>query len=53
MEDVSKKAVRLFDTYAQGGDEAEFSGDIKFLYVTLKDRIRIEEETLFEKFSAV
>jgi len=51
MEDVSKKAMCLFDKYSQGGDEAEFAGDVKLFYMTLKDRIRTEEHTLFEKFS--
>jgi hypothetical protein len=51
MEDVSKKAMHLFDSYALGGNDADFSGDIKVLYMTLKDRIRTEEETLFKKFS--
>jgi len=50
MEAVSSKAMLLFDTYAQGGDEGEFAGAIKLLYMTLKDRIRTEEETLFRKY---
>jgi len=50
MEAVSRKARGLFDKYAEGGDEAEFAGEIKLLYVTLKDRILTEEETLFGKF---
>ena len=53
MEDVSKKAMQLFDKYAHGGDEEAFAGEIKLLYMMLKDRIRTEEETLFKKFSAV
>lgn len=53
MEVVSKKALDLFNKYSQGGDEAEFAGDFKLLYVTLKDRIRIEEETLFKKFNQI
>ena len=53
MEDVSKKAMQLFDKYAHGGDEESFAGEIKLLYMMLKDRIRTEEETLFKKFSAV
>ncbi|HXY55943.1 MAG TPA: hemerythrin domain-containing protein [Nitrospirota bacterium] len=52
MEDVSKKAMQLFDKYAHGGDEEVFAGEIKLLYMMLKDRIRTEEETLFKKFSA-
>jgi hypothetical protein len=32
MEAVSAKAMRLFDRYARGGDEAEFAGEIKLLY---------------------
>ena len=51
MEDVSKKAMCLFDKYSRGGDEADFAGDVTLLYMTLKDRIRTEEHTLFEKFS--
>ncbi len=51
MEDVSKKAMCLFDKYSQGGDETDFAGDVTLLYMTLKDRIRIEEKTLFEKFN--
>jgi hemerythrin HHE cation binding domain-containing protein len=50
MEIVSSKAMNLFNKYAQGGDESEFAGDLKLLYMTLKDRIRTEEETLFKKF---
>ncbi len=53
MENVSKKAMQLFDKYAQGGDEAEFAGEMKLLYVMLKDRVRTEENTLFTKFSDV
>lgn len=53
MEVVSKNAMDLFKKYSQGGDEAEFAGDVKLLYMTLKDRIRIEEETLFKKFSQI
>ncbi len=51
MEVVSKKAMHVFNKYAQGGDESDFAGDVKILYMTLKDRIRTEEETLFKKFS--
>jgi hypothetical protein len=53
MEVVSKKATDLFNKYSQGGDEAEFNGDFKLLYMTLKDRIRIDEETLFKKFNQI
>ncbi len=50
MEAVSAKALRLFEKYARGGDEAVFAGEMKLLFLTLKDRIRTEEETLFRKF---
>jgi len=50
MEAVSTKAMQLFDTYARGGDEAAFAGEIKLLYMTLKDRIQTEEQKLFRKF---
>lgn len=50
MEVVSRKAMQLFDKYAQGGPETEFSGDVKLLYMLLRDRIRIEEDTLFKKY---
>ncbi len=53
MESVSKKAMQVFDKYSHGGNEAEFSGEIKMLYVLLKDRILTEENTLFMKFSDV
>jgi len=53
MEVVSKNAMDLFKKYSQGGDEAEFAGDVKLLYMTLKDRIRIEEDTLFKKFNQI
>ena len=53
MEVVSKKAMDLLNKYSEGGDEAEFAGDFKLLYMTLKDRIRIEEETLFKKFKQI
>jgi hypothetical protein len=50
MEAVSAKAMRLFERYARGGDEAEFAGEVKLLYLTLKARIQTEEEKLFRKF---
>ncbi len=53
MENVSKKAMLVFDKYSQGGNEAEFAGEITMLYMMLKDRIRTEEKTLFAKFSDV
>jgi hypothetical protein len=53
MENVSKKAMLVFDKYSQGGDEAEFAGEITMLYMMLKDRIRTEEKTLFAKFNDV
>ncbi|MGE5173901.1 MAG: hemerythrin domain-containing protein [Betaproteobacteria bacterium] len=53
MENVSKKAMQIFDKYSGGGDEAEFAGEIKLLYVMLKDRIQTEENNLFIKFNAV
>jgi hypothetical protein len=51
MEDVSNKAMHLFSKYSQGGDEAEFAGEIKLLYVMLRDRIQTEEHVLFSKFN--
>ncbi len=53
MESVSKKAMLVFDKYSRGGNEAEFAGEIKLLYLMLKDRILTEEKTLFAKFSDV
>ncbi len=50
MEVVSARALHLFNKYAQGGDESDFAGDLKLLYITLKDRIHTEENTLFKKF---
>lgn len=51
MEVVSRKAMQFFNKYSQGGNEAEFAGEFKILYMTLKDRIHTEEATLFEKFN--
>ncbi len=51
MEVVSARAIHLFNKYAQGGDESDFAGDLKLLYITLKDRIHTEEKTLFKKFT--
>jgi iron-sulfur cluster repair protein YtfE (RIC family) len=51
MEVVSNKAMHVFNKYAQGGDETDFTGDVKILYMTLKDRIHTEEEVLFKKFN--
>jgi len=51
MEIVSARAIHLFNKYAQGGDESDFAGDLKLLYITLKDRIHTEEKTLFNKFA--
>ncbi len=53
MEVVSKHAMDLFSKYSRGGDEAEFAGDLKLFYMKLKDRIRIEEETLFKKYNRI
>lgn len=53
MEEVSKKAMQVFDKYSRGGNEAEFPAEIKFLYMVLRDRIRTEENTLFVKFRNV
>lgn len=53
MEEVSKKAMQVFDKYSRGENEAEFPAEIKFLYMVLRDRIRTEENTLFVKFSDV
>jgi len=49
MEVVSRRAMQLFDKYARGGAETEFSSDVKLLYMLLRDRIQIEEDTLFKK----
>ncbi len=51
MEVVSRRIMQVFDKYSRGGAEAEFSGDVKLLYMILRDRIRIEEDTLFRKYS--
>ena len=53
MENVSRRALQVFDKYTRGGSETEFTGDLKLLYMTLKDRIHIEEETLFTKYGGV
>jgi hypothetical protein len=53
MEQVSRKAFDLFDKYAGGASADEFAGEIKLLYMTLKDRIRTEEEVLFKKYEQI
>jgi hemerythrin-like domain-containing protein len=53
MEQVSRKAMDLFDKYAGGAFADEFPGEIKLLYMTLKDRIRTEEEVLFKKYEQI
>ncbi len=53
MEQVSRKAMDLFDKYAGGASSDEFAGEIKLLYMTLKDRIRTEEEVLFKKYEQI
>jgi len=50
MERVSRTAMDLFDKYAGGDSSEDFSGEITLLYMTLKDRIRTEEDVLFRKF---
>jgi hypothetical protein len=50
MEQVSRKAMDLFDKYAGDAFADEFAGEIKLLYMMLKDRIRTEEEVLFKKY---
>lgn len=50
LEVVTRRTMQLFEKYSQGGTETEFTGDVTLLYMTLKDRIRIEEETLFKKY---
>jgi iron-sulfur cluster repair protein YtfE (RIC family) len=50
MDVVSKKAMHVFDKYSRKASAAESTADITLLYMTLKDRIRTEEEILFKKF---
>jgi hypothetical protein len=50
MESVSEKALRVFDKLALAASDEDIAGDLKLLYVTLKDRIRIEEDILFKKY---
>lgn len=53
MEQVSRKAMDLFDKYAGGAFADEFAGEIKLLYMMLKDRISTEEEVLFKKYEQI
>ncbi len=53
MENVSRKALQFFEKYSRGGNEEEFAGEIKLLYLTLRDRVRTEEEVLFARFDRI
>jgi hypothetical protein len=50
MEIVSEKAMRVFDKLALEAPDEDIAGELKLLYMTLKDRIRIEEDILFKKY---
>jgi len=50
MEEVSRSALAFFDKYAQGGDPIEFGRDYGKLSVTLNNRMRREETTLYPEF---
>jgi hypothetical protein len=50
MENVSEKAMRVFDKLAREAPDEDIAGELKLLYVTLKDRIRTEEDILFKKY---
>ena len=49
MEAVTKKADTLFRMNSQGGSDADLAGDLTIFYMMLQDRIRVEEQVLFEK----
>jgi iron-sulfur cluster repair protein YtfE (RIC family) len=53
MEVVSRKAFSLFDRHAQGSPQEDVAGELTLLYMTLKDRIRTEEDVLFKKYEQV
>jgi hypothetical protein len=50
MEIVSEKAMRVFDKLALEAHDEDIAGELKSLYMTLKDRIRTEEDILFKKY---
>lgn len=53
MEVVSQKALDLFDRYCQSSGEEDFAGELTLLYMTVKDRIRTEEDVLFKRYEQV
>ncbi len=50
MDRVSLKAMDVFNKYSGGASAEDFPGEITLLYITLKDRIRTEEEILFRRY---
>ena len=53
MENVSRKELPFFEKYSRGGQEEEFAGEIKLLYLTLRDRVRTENVVLFATFDRI
>jgi hypothetical protein len=50
MEDFSKRANNIFDTFNQKSVGFEYSSELGYLLVYLKDRHWKEETILFKKF---
>ena len=53
MADVSRVALEFFDKYSKGVLGKEFQEEFGRLFVTLRNRIRNEEDILYEKYEEV
>lgn len=50
MNEISKAALEFFDKYSTGGSGMEFAKDLGRLFTTLSQRIRKEENILYQKY---
>ncbi len=50
MRDVSRVALEFFDKYSKGVFGKEFQKELGSLFVLLRNRIRNEEDILYEKY---
>ncbi len=50
MKDVSRVALEFFDKYSKGVFGKEFQKELGSLFVLLRNRIRNEEDILYEKY---
>ena len=50
MNEISKAALEFFDKYSTGGSGMEFAKDFGKVFATLSQRIRKEENILYQKY---